>query len=96
VPSGGKPGSKRFLYKVHEYKRIVKGNNGNLYRASGRYPEGIKCGRLHILVYMPKKEESAMCQSIQTQQPAQTPPERKGDVDDLIFRHETEWLASDR
>ena len=37
-----------------------------------------------------------MCQSIQTQQPAQTPPERKGDVDDLIFRHETEWLASDR
>lgn len=37
-----------------------------------------------------------MCDSIQTKQPVQTQPERKGDVDDLIFRHETEWLASDR
>jgi len=37
-----------------------------------------------------------MCESIQAKQPAQPQTERQGDVDDLIFRHETEWLVSDR
>lgn len=37
-----------------------------------------------------------MCDSIQTKQPPQLPQQGKGDVDDLIFRHEVEWTASDR
>ena len=37
-----------------------------------------------------------MCDSIQTKQPPQPTQQGKGDVDDLIFRHESEWLASDR
>ena len=37
-----------------------------------------------------------MCHSPQPQQPSQPPQQGKGDVDDLIFRHESQWMASDR
>ena len=37
-----------------------------------------------------------MCDIIQPGQPPQDPAERQGDVDDLIFRHEEQWMASDR
>lgn len=37
-----------------------------------------------------------MCRSKQTPPPPPIPPERQGDVDDLIFRYESQWKASDR
>lgn len=37
-----------------------------------------------------------MCDIQTNEQQTQVKPEPKRDVDDLIFRHEKEWLASDR
>ena len=37
-----------------------------------------------------------MCETAQTTQEQTVPAGRERDVDDLIFRDEREWLASDR
>ena len=60
----------------------------------------MKNERMHILVYkrlFVGEEDGEMCDIKQTkeQQNGNASGERR-DVDDLIFRDETEWLTSDR
>ena len=60
----------------------------------------MKTGQAHILVYKHRrsdKEDKEMCDRIKTEeQGLSAGSEQQGDVDDLIFRDEREWLASDR
>lgn len=56
-----------------------------------------RCIYWSINACLPKEENNVMCDSIQTnEQQTQVKAEEQRDVDDLIFRHEKEWLASDR
>ena len=73
------------------------------FRARQTKKAGIERWQVHILVYKrpflgeDREGKGCMCDVMtQTTQEQIGPAGRERDVDDLIFRDEQEWLASDR